>query len=309
MLCTCKTSRHLIPGHLSYSLPRLCRSLEIDHGHAHRASADARAAATILGMLFEKSGGRLEPYFHIPEKKVNLTQIPDELLDKLPRKPGVLYMYDKDGNVIFLSKAANIRKKAYSLVSRMKSRRFASLAQHAVSADALVTGNEMLAAINEIAELIRLQPRWNRKVHAHEKRTSVCEFPGTGNTVILQMSTYNPQHNSVVTFNTSREAKMALGEARQLFLDPDELRQSVEWLHSKRRNFVITLHGTETGSLAYVVIRNGAFTGWLNAGNLEPHLEIAEVLERMKPGNDHPAVYAQIVRLMEQKKYLGLREF
>src|SRR5262245_25138637 len=88
MLCTCRTSRRLIPGHLSYSLPRLCRSLEIIHANAHRASADARAAATILGLLFEKSGGQLEPYYHIPEKKINLTRIPDEQLAELSRKAG-----------------------------------------------------------------------------------------------------------------------------------------------------------------------------------------------------------------------------
>ncbi len=315
MLCTCKTSRNLIPGHHSYSLPRLCRSLEIEHGQAHRASADARAAATILGMLFEKTGGKLEPFFHIPEKKVNLTRIPDEQLDKLPRKAGVLYMYDEQGNVLFLTKAANVRKKAYSLVSRMKSRRFAVLAQHAVSADAVATGNEMMAAIKEINELLRLQPRWNRKVHSHEKRTSIFESC-LSNEVELHISTFMADSNPLVTFNTSREAKMAYEEAKQFLNgnEPGEIatqttRQTIEWLQSKRKNKIITLHGSETGSLSYVVIRNAAFAGWLEAGNLEPHLDVDSVLERMQPGKDHPAVYGQILRLLDQKKYLGIREF
>lgn len=49
-LCTVRTSRKLIPGYPSYSLGKLCRSLDIPLNGRHRAQGDA--AATVL--LFEK---------------------------------------------------------------------------------------------------------------------------------------------------------------------------------------------------------------------------------------------------------------
>lgn len=49
-LCTVRTSRKIFPGLPSYSLGKLCRSLEIPVNHRHRAYGDA--AATV--QLFEK---------------------------------------------------------------------------------------------------------------------------------------------------------------------------------------------------------------------------------------------------------------
>ncbi|TAE33531.1 MAG: 3'-5' exonuclease [Cytophagales bacterium] len=49
-LCTVRTSRKIFPGLPSYSLGRLCTSLDIPVAHRHRAHGDA--AATV--QLFEK---------------------------------------------------------------------------------------------------------------------------------------------------------------------------------------------------------------------------------------------------------------
>jgi DNA polymerase-3 subunit epsilon len=316
LLCTCKTSRKLLPGHPSYSLPRLCRSLDIKHTDAHRAAADARATATILGMLFDKAAGKLEPYFHVQEKRINHTRIPDEMLEKLPRKAGVLYLYNERGEVIFIAKAHNIRKKALSLVSRMKSRRFAALAAHAVAADAEVTGNDLMASINEITDLLKLQPRWNRKISGLERRMSVVEHLDPSGNPEFAVEPYGSDSIPIVTLNSAREAQALILELHDRYglpethrIPPGNLEAAHEWLRSKRRNFIITLSGPEPGSLSYVVVKNGTFAGTVTSGNEEPHMAVETVLENLHRGLDHPVIFSQIIRHVGQGKLLGMREF
>src|SRR4030095_11524432 len=95
MLCTCKTSRILLPGFPSYSLSKLCRSLQIDLNDAHRAAADAKATAKILDMLITRSGGILDPFYSRKEKVVNKSRIPDKQIEKLPGRTGVLFFTTK----------------------------------------------------------------------------------------------------------------------------------------------------------------------------------------------------------------------
>ncbi len=50
-LDTVKLSRKLIPGHLSYSLGKLCKSLGIDNQARHRAAGDALATVKLFDLL------------------------------------------------------------------------------------------------------------------------------------------------------------------------------------------------------------------------------------------------------------------
>jgi DNA polymerase-3 subunit epsilon len=54
-LCTVRASRYILPGHDSYSLGKLTRSLGIELKGRHRAGGDAHATALLFEMLFAKS--------------------------------------------------------------------------------------------------------------------------------------------------------------------------------------------------------------------------------------------------------------
>ena len=66
-LCTVRLSRKLIPGQPSYSLGKLCRSLEIPLQGRHRAYGDAAATVKLFEMLL----GR-DRHGHIPRQKIPL---------------------------------------------------------------------------------------------------------------------------------------------------------------------------------------------------------------------------------------------
>ncbi|MCX6212913.1 3'-5' exonuclease [Spirosoma sp.] len=60
-LCTVRTSRKLLPGYPSYSLGKLCRSLEIPLNGRHRAQGDAAATVLLFEMLLKNDAQGLIP--------------------------------------------------------------------------------------------------------------------------------------------------------------------------------------------------------------------------------------------------------
>lgn len=62
-LCTVRTSRKLLPGHPSYSLGKLCRSLDIPLNDRHRAQGDAAATVRLFERLLQHDTQGLIPRF------------------------------------------------------------------------------------------------------------------------------------------------------------------------------------------------------------------------------------------------------
>lgn len=60
-ICTVRSSRKILPGYPSYSLGKLCRSLEIPLNGRHRAAGDAAATVKLFEMLLQH-----DKHGHIP---------------------------------------------------------------------------------------------------------------------------------------------------------------------------------------------------------------------------------------------------
>lgn len=54
-LCTVKLSKQLLPGHVSYSLGKLCSDLGIEINGRHRASGDALATVKLFEILLRQN--------------------------------------------------------------------------------------------------------------------------------------------------------------------------------------------------------------------------------------------------------------
>jgi DNA polymerase-3 subunit epsilon len=73
-ICTLKNSRKFLPGHPSYSLGRLCTSLDITVDQRHRAIGDARATAELFSRLYPHLMGYAETLTE-GETEVQLSEI------------------------------------------------------------------------------------------------------------------------------------------------------------------------------------------------------------------------------------------
>jgi len=323
VLCTCRTGRKLIPGHASYSLGKLCRSLNIELNNAHRAHADATATTHLLKMLLEKSGGDLQPYY--TPKLVNRSKIPDNVIDGLPLKAGLLYILDENQNIIYLTKASNIRKKAVSILVKSANRRNKNIANLGVSLDFEVTGSLMVAAILEFEAVKNLKPKFNRDFQSYETRFGIYDEPDDKGYITFKTARLDTNITPLVTFHGEHEARQVLQNTCDRFrlsqalcgftteipihLQPlpedynSNASEAIKELRGLQKNFIILDRGPEHGKASAIMVKDARYFGYgiIDTGMISG--DVDALRENIRPSSDQPALFKTITRYISQGKY------
>jgi DNA polymerase-3 subunit epsilon len=146
-------------------LGSLAESLGIDIENRHRADGDAHATVKIFHLLLERD--RENHILKALKKNSGETilppNLPKEEFDKLPSLPGVYYFLNAKGQVIYVGKAINIKKRIaghFTGDAREWSRSKIRNEIHHVTYE--LTGNELIALILESQEIRRLWPKYNQ---------------------------------------------------------------------------------------------------------------------------------------------------
>ena len=111
-LCTVELAKDLIPYQPSYSLGKLVRSLGIPVTDRHRASGDALATVKLFKMLLDKDTSKsiiqesikLDPKHRLEPKHL-------DIIEGLPSITGVYYIHKADGDIIYIGKSKNIKRR------------------------------------------------------------------------------------------------------------------------------------------------------------------------------------------------------
>jgi len=164
-LCTVRLSRKIRPGLPSYSLGRLCGYLGIPLYNNHRAGGDAAATAILFGKLLEwDTEGVMAAMLKKSSKEQLLPpHLPKEDFEALPSSPGVYYFRNKEGKVVYVGKANDIRKRVLSHFTGhnpLPQRQHFLRDIHSISFERC--GTELMAFLLESAEITRLWPAYNR---------------------------------------------------------------------------------------------------------------------------------------------------
>ncbi len=175
-LCTVRLSRSLLPGLPSYSLGKLCKSVDIDLKMRHRAIGDAEATAQLFDKLIKineiailNSGDALtEKSKKFITNEMRTSLLPPTInraqIDALPDAPGVYYFYDEQGEVIYVGKSINIRKRVIQHFNiDVKSRKSIEFKNRITDISYELMGNELVALLFESDEIKRLKPFYNRQ--------------------------------------------------------------------------------------------------------------------------------------------------
>ena len=132
----------------------------------HRALDDARATVHVLYGLLERAGTlhvtHLEDLLALPTARGNPHYDKIELARNLPRRPGVYLFKDRQGTVIYVGKAKNIRSRVSSYFYGDERRSIGNLMRELHSIDFTVTAGELDASITELRLIHRHIPRHNR---------------------------------------------------------------------------------------------------------------------------------------------------
>ena len=204
-LCTVRLSRKLFPGLPSYSLGRLCKSLQISLENRHRAGGDAAATAILFGMLLDADR---EAYILNSLQKASKEQVlPPHLsknyIDRLPDQPGVYYFRDQKGKIIYIGKAKNLKKRVFSHFSgNSSSKQKQDFLKNIHNIDYDICGTELMAFILEATQIKKFWPENNRALKRFEQKYGLYEYMDQNGYLRLGIDKYKKQCPTIYSFNS-----------------------------------------------------------------------------------------------------------
>ncbi len=179
-LCTVDLSKTLLPDAESYSLGKLVRSLGIPVTDRHRANGDALATIKLFKLLLAKDIKktiiqdviRKEAHGELSEKQLDIVK-------NMPSETGLFYTHNKDGDIIYLSKSTDIKKRVNQLFTKSGDRS-RKLIKETKKVTFERTGSELVALLKEHQELLKNKPKYNtspkKRMFSHTLCSTINAF-------------------------------------------------------------------------------------------------------------------------------------
>ncbi|WP_392419903.1 exonuclease domain-containing protein [Capnocytophaga canis] len=218
-LCTVELAQRLIPGKESYSLGKLARSLGIPVSERHRACGDALATVKLFKYLLEKDSKKeiITTYLKSNAPTINVRHI--RMLDELPERLGVYYMYNEAGEIIYIGKNKNIKKRVTQHFSSPL-KRDVLLQKQTYKITYEETGNELITRLKELHELEHNNPKYNKNNKSNTTKINYVLTSHFNRSGYLCFSTemFQTQKTSfITTFETIHQAQNFLYQITEEF--------------------------------------------------------------------------------------------
>jgi len=312
-LCTVELAKNLIPNQASYSLGKLVRSLGIPVADRHRAAGDAMATVRLFKMLLDKDSTksiiqesiRLNPKHQLEPRHI-------DIIEELPAVTGVYYIHKSNGEIIYIGKSNNIKKRInqHFTNTNPKSKKIQT---HVAAVTYETTGSELVALLKESEEIKRNNPIYNRALRKKTFTHALYSFVDEHDYINLKIDIADGRKNPITTFTNRQSGKSFMFSAIEEFklcqklagvyktktscfkYDikecagacvkeelPEHYNQRVQKLIDKNsyknKNMVIIDRGREVDERSAIFIKNGIFKG-LGFFNLNYQINNIEVLE------------------------------
>ena len=325
-LCTVRLTRKTFPGLSSYSLGKVCRELNIDISHRHRAGGDARATAKLLNAILENGG--MEHIDEMLKRTSGEHWIPLHLgrdrIEKLPPKPGVYYFHNEKGKVIYVGKAVNLKKRVVSHFTGTDAghRRQQFLRKiHNITYQECVS--ELHALVLESTEIRRLWPAFNYSQKKGTPSFGLYAFEDSRGFIRLAIDRKKRHIEALYRFNMLNEGRTMLKKiAVEFDLEPslcfledtqkdvsgidhryynEKVRKAIKALNEKLPTFSVFDKG-EDGKQLCMLIDRGSFYGM---GYLKRKVNsLDELKEELEPFPDNDFIRNNLYQFAERNPHL-----
>ena len=209
-LCTVELSKKLLPEQPSHSLGKLVRAIGIPMADRHRASGDALATVKLLKILLEKD---LEKEIVKDFIKLEIEKgIAPKLLDivaGLPAKTGIYYIHNVKGDLIYIGKSRNIKKRINQHFTGTTTKCKKIQAEvFTVTYDE--TGSELIALLKESEEIKINKPIYNRAQRKSIFQLALYAEKDEKGYINLKLQKADGRKKEITSFTSLQEGKNAL---------------------------------------------------------------------------------------------------
>ncbi len=204
-LCTVELAKQLIPDMPSYSLGKLSRALGIAMSDRHRADGDAKATVKLFKLLLSKDSKKeiIKASVKV-EQKSKIASNLRTIIDEMPSDTGVYYIHNDAGDIIYIGKSNNIRKRItqHFTNSNSKSKKIQALV---ASVSFEKTGSELVALLKESEEIKKNKPILNRALKRNKFTQGLYSFTDDNGYVNLRINHLKQNEKPITTF-TNRQS-------------------------------------------------------------------------------------------------------
>ena len=296
-LCTVELAKTLIPDLPSYSLGKLVRSLGIPVTDRHRASGDALATVKLFKLLLSKDVEKtIIQTFLRKHPKLQLEPKLTDIIAQMPSETGVYYIHNKEGNIIYIGKSKNIKKRInqHFTGTDRKSKKI-QIQVATVTYDA--TGSELIALLKESHEIKQNKPIFNRAMRKTKISHALYSSTDSNGYINLTIANADGRKKVITTFNNKQSAKDFLYRAVETYslclklcdlekttdscfryelkecegaclneentvLYNNRVNEFIEKYSYKDQNMIIIDKGRKVDERSAILIENGAFKGY-----------------------------------------------
>lgn len=211
-LCTVRLSRKLLPGHKSYSLGKLCTDLHINIVDRHRARGDAEATVVLFDILLNQEDAEtvFTDFLKKTSKEATLpSHLPTAVFNNLPNTAGIYYFKNKKGQVIYVGKAKDIKKRVLSHFYS-KAQKSLDLCRETSDIDFELSGSELIALLMEDAAIKQHYPEYNVISKRAPKAYAIFSYEDRQGIKHLAYNTLKATPNSIQTFSSITDCRQYL---------------------------------------------------------------------------------------------------
>ncbi|WP_158729956.1 MULTISPECIES: exonuclease domain-containing protein [unclassified Flavobacterium] len=209
-LCTVALSQKLLPEQPSHSLGKLVRALGIPMADRHRASGDALATVKLFKILLEKDLEKeiVKDFIKLEVQKGIAPKLLD-IVSSLPAKTGVYYIHNEKGNLIYIGKSRNIKKRINQHFTGTTNKCKKIQAEvYTVTYDE--TGSELIALLKESEEIKINKPIYNRAQRKSIFQLALYAEKDEKGYLNLKLQKADGRKKEITSFTSIQEGKNAL---------------------------------------------------------------------------------------------------
>lgn len=209
-ICTVELSKKLLPEQPSHSLGKLVRALGIPMADRHRASGDALATVKLFKILLEKDLEKeiVKDFIKLEIEKGITPKLLD-IVSGLPSKTGVYYIHNEKGNLVYIGKSRNIKKRINQHFTGT-STKCKKIQAEVFTVTYDETGSELIALLKESEEIKINKPIYNRAQRKSIFQLALYAEKDEKGYINLKLQKTDGRKKEITSFTSIQEGKNAL---------------------------------------------------------------------------------------------------